>query len=202
MGLFTQDDKIQSWVQKNKNTTASNIADDAKIISNYSLPAMGAFGLYSFIAQDDKAQRTFLLSAESYVITEAFTYTLKYATGRYRPYTGHSSDTWYGTSFSGDEHMSFPSGEASGMFAMASVVASEYDNWVVSSLVYTAATLVALERVYDNDHWSSDVFIGSAMGYFIGKAVVYYHSKKKESKLSLIPLFNGKDVGLIMTYRF
>jgi hypothetical protein len=81
-------------------------------------------------------------------------------------------------------------------------VASEYDNLLVPPLAYTAATLVALERVHNNAHWSSDVLLGSAIGYFTGKAVVHSHSGKQESTLSFTPLIDGKDVGLMVTYRY
>ena len=30
VGLYTQDDKVKTWVQKNKNATTTNLADDTK----------------------------------------------------------------------------------------------------------------------------------------------------------------------------
>ncbi len=203
VGLFTQDDKIQRWVQKNKNTTTADISDDAKKISTFSLPALGGLGLYGYIANDGKAKRTFLLSAESFIVTGAFVEFLKRSTGRYRPYTGRSHDTWAGPSISGNnDKLSFPSGDASSAFALASVVASEYNNAVVPPVVYTAATLIALERVHSNAHWASDVFVGSAIGYFTGKAIVSFHSAGKENNISFAPMIDGNDVGFVITYSY
>ena len=99
-------------------------------------------------------------------------------------------------------YLSFPSGDASSAFAIASVVASEYDNIVVPALVYTTASLIALERVYNNAHWSSDVFVGSAIGYFTGKAIETSHWNASGSKLSVVPLLDAKEVGLLVTYRY
>jgi membrane-associated phospholipid phosphatase len=96
--------------------------------------------------------------------------------------------------------MSFPSGDASTAFAIASVVASEYDNMFVPPIVYGISTLVALQRVYTNAHWASDVFVASAIGYFTGKAVVASHSKK--SNLSFVPWIDGQDMGVMVTYRY
>jgi len=202
-GLYTQDDKIRIWVQKHKTRGTTHFADDASKIYTYSLPALGALGLYGYVVKDEKAKTTFLLGAESVIITSVFVQTLKRSTGRHRPSTGDSHDTWSGPTPSGhNERLSFPSGDASTAFAIASVVASEYDNVIVPPLAYTAATLVALERVHNNAHWASDVFLGSAIGYFAGKAIVRYHSGKQESTLSLTPMIDGKDVGLMVTYRF
>jgi hypothetical protein len=199
VGLYTQDDQIQSWVRKHKNDSTQRVADDIKKIAALSIPAVLGLGAYGYIASDDKAKTTFLLSTESFIITGAFVQTLKYTTGRSRPFTGDPHDTWNGWSTL-DEHHSFPSGDASSAFAIASVVASEYDNKIVPPLVYGLSTLVALERVHNDAHWSSDVFVASAMGYFIGKAVVASHSLK--NNLSFAPLIDGKDRGILISYRF
>ncbi len=203
VGLFTQDDKIQTWVQKHKNRTTSHLSDDAKQIGAYSVPAVIGLGLYGYAASDAKAKKTFLLSAESFIVTGAFVQVLKRATGRHRPYTGDSHDTWSGPSISGNnDHQSFPSGDASSAFAIASVVASEYNNWAVPPLVYTASTLIALGRVHNNGHWSSDVFVGSAIGYFTGKAIVASHRGGGESRLSLAPMMIGDNPGMGLTYTY
>jgi membrane-associated phospholipid phosphatase len=201
IGLYTQDDKIKTWVQKNKNNTTSHLDDYASPTIRYVIPVLGGFGLYGYIAEDERAKRTFLLSTESLIITGVFVQTLKHSTGRHRPYTGDPHDTWSGPTMNGS-YLSFPSGDASTAFAIASVVASEYDNIVVPTLVYTAASLIALERVYNNAHWSSDVFVGSAIGYFTGKAIVASHRNVCESNLSVVPLLDAKGVGLLVTYRY
>ena len=203
VGLYTQDDNIKNWVQKKKNTTTANLADDTKKIYLISLPAAVGLGVYGYAASDDKAKTTFLLSTESFVITGAFVQILKRTTGRHRPDTGDSHDTWSGPVLSGKgDHLSFPSGDASTAFSIATVVATEYDNWIVPPLVYGISTLVALGRVHNNAHWSSDVFVASAIGYFTGKAVVASHSGGNVNKLSIAPMLDGNDMGVLITYRY
>jgi membrane-associated phospholipid phosphatase len=199
LGLYTQDDKIKAWVQENKNATTRHLADDATNIFALSVPALVGLGAYGYIYSDEKAKTTFLLSTESFVITGVFVQVLKHTTGRHRPYTGDSHDTWSGFTTK-SSYLSFPSGDASSAFALATVVATEYDNKYVPPLVYGAATLIALERVHNNAHWSSDVFVASAIGYYTGKAVVASHTK--QSRLSLSPMIDGKDRGVLISYRF
>ncbi len=199
VGLYTQDGKIQTWVQKHKTTSTGHLADDAKKMGALSIPALVGLGAYGYIASDDKARTTFLLSTESFIISGAFVQSLKYTTGRHRPYTGDPHDTWSGFSTKDDYH-SFPSGDASSAFAIATVVATEYDNMIVPPVVYGISTLIALERVHNNAHWSSDVFAASALGYFTGKAVVASHAK--QSNLSFGPLLYGRERGVLISYRF
>lgn len=199
VGLYTQDGKVKSWVQNHKNATTQRLADDASNIYTLSVPALAVFGAYGYISSDEKAKTTFLLSTESLVISGFFVESLKYTTGRARPYTGDSHNTWYGF-MTNDEYHSFPSGDASSAFAIATVVAIEYDNMIVPLLVYGASTLIALERIHNNDHWSSDVFVGSVIGYFTSKAVVAAHSK--QNNLSFVPFIDGKDRGVLVSYRF
>ena len=203
VGLFLQDDQIQNWVQGHKNHTSGRYADDAKKIGTWSIPAIAGLGAFGYIAPNEKAKTTFLLSVESFIVTGAFVQVLKRSTGRARPYTGHNHDTWSGPSLSGNnQNLSFPSGDDSSAFAIASVVASQYDNWFVPPLVYFGATAIGLERVHNNAHWSSDVFIGGVIGYFTGKAIVASHKTGKEDRLSLAPMMDGDAKGLLVTYRY
>jgi membrane-associated phospholipid phosphatase len=168
------------------------------------LGALGVLYLYGHATDNDKAQKAVLLSIESFAITGVFVQTLKFSTHRHRPYTGDPYNTWGGPSFDNNRgHTAFPSGDASSAFAIATVIASEYDNYViVPPLAYGAATAIALGRVHDNAHWSSDVFVASAIGYFIGKAIVRLHASETKSNLTLIPVIDGKNTDLLLTYRF
>ncbi len=199
VGLYTQDEQIKTWFRKHDNATTQNLSDDAKKIGTYSVPVVVGLGAYGYIASDDKAKTTFLLSAESFVITGAFVEVLKHAAGRARPYTGDPHDTWTGFTTNGD-YQSFPSGDAASAFSIATVVATEYNNMIVPPLVYGASLLIGFERLHENAHWASDVFVGSAIAYFTGKAVVASHSHK--STLGFVPLIEGKERGVLITYKF
>ena len=66
-----------------------------------------------------------------------------------------------------------PSGHTTSIFTIATVVAYEYsDKLWVQILAYSIATMTALSRTYDNVHWSSDIFVGAAFGFAMGKLIV------------------------------
>lgn len=204
-GLYDNDAKIQKWVQDHKTTTSGNIGDDVTLVGNGALtvPIVGGMYLYGYLADDGKMRKTSLLSVESFVLTGVFVQVLKHATGRHRPDTGDGPSAWDGPRIhNSGSHMSFPSGHGSSAFSVATVIASEYDNIIVPTLAYGVATITALNRVSHNAHWSSDTLVGSAIGYFTGKAVVASHRRGKEGRLSFAPMVIDDNAGLGMTYKF
>ncbi len=91
---------------------------------------------------------------------------LKAATGRQRPLEGDGG----GHFFHGSD--SFPSGHTIESFALASVIAHEYQgNKVVVILAYGLATAVGASRFSGRQHNASDILAGGAMGWFIGRHV-------------------------------
>ena len=84
--------------------------------------------------------------------------------------TGTFSDTFFNGSKSPFRGSSFPSGHAAGAFSVATVVATRYENhkWV-PWLVYGMATAISFSRVTSNAHFTSDVFLGAAIGYTTAK---------------------------------
>ncbi len=206
IGLYTCDQEIQDWVQRERNDTSDNIARFAEPFGNglYTLPPLAAFYLYGHFFKYEKAKRTTLLTLESIAISSGiFTQIIKFTAHRHRPKTGDPYDTWDGPSFS-NSNLSFCSGHSSFAFALATTIASEYKNIVfIPPLAYGMATLTALSRVNDNYHWASDVFFGSALGYFTAKAIVGLHKSKKDINLTVIPITDGKDTALtVISYRF
>lgn len=194
-GLYVNDDKIKDWVQDHKN---------ARRVGTAALSALGALYLYGYSTENDKAQEAVLLSAESFVITGLLVQSLKFGAHRHRPYTGDPYDTWDGPSLINESgRLSFPSGDASSAFAVATVIASEYqDSIALPPLVYGAATAIALGRIHDNGHWSSDVFVGSAIGYFTGKAILASHKIGSETTFAVIPRMDRNVTGLLVSYGF
>ena len=147
-------------------------------------------------------RRTSLLAVESLAISGVFTWTVKLAAQRPRPYTGESPTSWNGPKLkTGDT--SFPSGHTTVAFSLASVIAEEYGtNPFVPPIAYGLATLTAFARIYDNKHWASDAFFGAAIGYFVGKTVVRYHTALSDTPLKILPTVSQQGFGMMAEYRF
>lgn len=109
---------------------------------------------------DEKAQETGKLAVISLAGASAVASALKFAVNRDRP-DGSSHDRF---------NSSFPSGHATGAFAMASVAGARYGSLKVP--VYLLASTVALSRVYLGRHYPSDVLAGVGIGLCAGWVVM------------------------------
>jgi membrane-associated phospholipid phosphatase len=70
---------------------------------------------------------------------------------------------------------SFPSSHSTLAWSIAAVVAGEYPSRWVQFGVYTTATGVSLMRVLGQEHFPTDVLIGGAAGWLIGRYVLKKH---------------------------
>jgi membrane-associated phospholipid phosphatase len=206
--LFLADEPLNDFTRKNQNSAGKGIASVGNTIGNPLLhfPSLGAFYLYGHMADDSKARRTSLLAFESLTITGLVTSAHKMLFNRHRPKAGDGNWAWDGPSISG-ENVSFCSGHTSSSFALATVFAEEYkDNKYVPPVAYGLATMVAMSRMYSNEHWVSDTFFGAALGYFTSKAILSYHKKNEKSalskRLSLVPEVSSRMTGMTVNYQF
>jgi membrane-associated phospholipid phosphatase len=206
--LFLVDKNVRSFAQSHQSGAASKFAVVGNDLGNplYTLPPLGAFYLYGYLADDHKARRTALLALESFALSGIMTEGLKTMVHRHRPNTGDSPTTFDGPKFS-LKNVSFSSGHTASAFSMATIFAEEYkDNPYVPPLAYGLATLTGLSRVYSNEHWSSDVFLGGAIGYFTSKALLSYHKEDKNrilgNRLMILPQVGKEMTGLSVRYNF
>ena len=130
-------------------------------------PVAAGFYASGLVTHDKKLIETGALSLEALASADVVTIGLKAAVRRERPNEGdHGGHFEKGGS-------SFPSGHSTQAWALATVLADEYGNhkWV-PYVSYGYATLVSTSRLLAQDHFSSDVFVGGAIGFFIGRYVV------------------------------
>ena len=159
--------------------TARAISNDSTKINRYrtfsnygvgSLIAAGG-GLYVWgrITHDDHKRETGVLAGEAVIDSLVVNSALKYAFRRERPYQDHGAGLFFhgGTSF--------PSDHAVVAWSAASVIAHEYPSPLVGLLAYGMATAVSASRVTGKEHFPSDVVIGSAIGWLIGREVYRRH---------------------------
>jgi membrane-associated phospholipid phosphatase len=87
---------------------------------------------------------------------------------------------------------------------MAAVFAEAYPQ-PIPLLAYTGATLISLSRIYQNEHFASDVFAGAALGFFIGKALIWRHNQADSARswnvFPFVPEARG-GLGLTVQIRF
>jgi membrane-associated phospholipid phosphatase len=141
--------------------------------------AAGALFLSSLATHNEHAREAGILSAEAFANSVPIYGALQFITGRERPNQGSGNGRfWRDNSL----NSSFPSGHAIFTWSIATVIAHEYPRPWVKWLVYGVATAVSVARYSGREHFPSDVLVGSAIGYLVGRHVFAAHCKKGLSK--------------------
>jgi hypothetical protein len=154
-----------------KNVTASNGLTGILLGTPAVLFVAGQFG------GNAHARETGILAGEALLNGLAVEQGVKLMTWRERPQVDDSK----GKFFQGDAGIdsSFPSSHSVLAWSSAAVIADEYPSRKVQFAVYTLATGVSLTRVLGQQHFPSDVLVGSALGWMVGHYVFKKHHRWK-----------------------
>ncbi|HEY4322800.1 MAG TPA: phosphatase PAP2 family protein [Mucilaginibacter sp.] len=180
---------INDNVEKNHpdfHTTAESYFQFAPIAMVYGLNLVGVAGKNRFI------DRTALLGLSTGFMGLS-TYITKVSTHRLRP---NNSD-----------HLSFPSAHTATSFMGAEFLAQEFSDKspVYTVIGYTFAFTTGIFRIYNRDHWFSDVVAGAGFGMLSTKAayLVYpyirnklTHTDKQGRKTMVMPTYQDGVPGL------
>lgn len=159
----------------------------------YGYILLSGYGFYSLAFHKYRAFRVSLLASQAAISAGLWIRLGKILSGRMRPeitYTDKefSSDHWFGpfaqfnSKYNNNRGIgsfdAFPSGHTGAAFAMATVISDEYkDEKAVPIVMYSIASLVAISRLIEHTHWTSDIFLGGLVGYLCGKQVVANEKK-------------------------
>lgn len=206
---FTQDLNIQDFFQRNRSNLTNDISKfgfEPFGSGLYSMPIIGGLYIYGVLGENTRAKKVGMLGVKAFLISGAVNYVFKQAIHRHRPYQveeelknnkimANTQYEWDGP-FSSFEYTSFPSGHTVAAFAVATIIASEYkDHSWVPVLSYTLATLTGLSRINDNKHWGSDVLIGAALGWGMGKLIY----NRNNWGLKVLPYATSNVTGMLIS---
>lgn len=198
--LSALDDEVRDIMRRNYEPGVARVAERIEVLGtvhNYGI--LVGFYAAALLFDDDRASGVAVEGvASSLVAAGVITPTLQYVIGRKRPRV--SDDPYSFQTFS--KNISFPSGHTTHAFAVASVIATEYDAFWVKAASYGLAGLVGLCRMYDDAHHLSDVTAAALIGTAVGRSVARY-GKTRRGALSLQPIvLTGGRTALGLTLRF
>lgn len=206
-GLLLLADKElnDTWRDDIRSDTLDDFLDVMENFGDSKIIIFGALGGYAMgeLIGTDRDQEAALLVAQSFVLSAGLTQGLKFAFRRDRPDDSRDDQYSFFSSDASKTNSSFPSGHATNAFSMAAVLTNVYDEsapWL-GWVLYPIAGATALARVNNERHWGSDVFLGSALGYFIGRMVVRYSPFRNKQTVSIEPISDGDLNGLRIVHK-
>ncbi len=148
-------------------------------VSNYLLGSQIAvpIGLYGvgLFKGDAHARETGILSGEALADAVIVEEPSKFLFRRERPLYDNAAGDFFTSNFGANG--SFPSSHSMLAWTLASVVGSEYPSKWVKLAAYATASGVSLTRVLGQEHFPTDVLVGSAEGWLIGHHVFKKHRR-------------------------
>lgn len=140
------------------------------------------FAIHSLITDDIGTRKIAYEIGQASIYAGVITYLLKFAIGRSRPYVNEGTTSFhpFATIFNTD-NQSLPGGHNAAAFVLSTVLSRNAKPVWLKVLAYVPAALTFVSRIYQDKHWTSDDFLGAAIGYFIATWVVDQHENKKSA---------------------
>lgn len=200
--LFSVDNKIDRFFKRNRNSSLDKLADFGSFFgSPIAVVALtGSIYSYGLLFKNDWARETAILFTSSLIAGGVIQTFSKTMAGRARPYMDLGKRNFKPFP-STDNFHSFVSGHTLVSVSTALILAKRVNNYYLKSFFYTLGGIGAWARMYQRNHFSSDVFLGAALGYATVLAAIKWQKQSlnkggKERKTSYSFSFNAHKIGL------
>lgn len=216
VSLMFADQPIREIVMRNQKYSTSIPMEFGRIYGDLYSPIVLFAGLatYSLVFEDDWTRKVAYEIGQASLYTGGLVFLLKMVIGRARPYMELGSATYYPFhSVLNQDYHSIPGGHSAAAFTISTIFARNVKPVWLKVLFYVPAGLTFVSRVYQNKHWTSDNFVGAALGYYIATWVVDKHEKPVKSDSAMTeqsfmdrvhfqPYLFGDFYGLNVSYTF
>ena len=174
VAISTDHRAMSQVVSHDANFNQANINASNALVYSFVASPVALYGFGHF-RENQHAREAGILSGEALIDGVVVEQGMKLIFWRERPAVDSARGRFFQSSAGIDS--SFPSSHTVLAWAAASVIATEYPSRWTQIFVYSAAAGVSLTRVLGQEHFPSDVLVGSAAGWLIGRYVVHRHRR-------------------------
>ena len=188
---YFSEEEVRDYLSEHHNKFKDNIfsVDKDYFVLALSAGIAGVYG-YGLFGKNTEIRKLGFQLGEATIYSTAVAAIFKFLAGRSRPYLDNGNNQFNPLTANYDQN-SFYSGHSTFYFALSTVLAEQIDNFFWDAGWYSLAALVAVSRIYNDQHWFSDVILGAAMGHFIGEFVVNNSNNSKEVSYQKTDYFLG-----------
>jgi membrane-associated phospholipid phosphatase len=167
------DPEIREWTLR---THARSLDHFARIVNPFGttqrlVPVMVLTYVSALLTGHESLANGTLNIAAAYVASDLVESALKPMIGRERPHVEGNSHRFQPFTANGDWH-SFPSAHVAHITSIAQAISMQTQSGPVTALCGSLVALVAWDRVYEDQHWTSDVTATIALSSVVSGATV------------------------------
>ncbi|MGA9363473.1 MAG: phosphatase PAP2 family protein [Bacteroidota bacterium] len=190
--LMQADQPIRDAVLKDQRYSKSVPIEFGRVWGELYMPVLlfGGFAIHSLLTDDRGTRKIGYEIGQASIYAGVITQLLKISIGRARPYVNDGSRSFHPfSSFSfKEDYQSLPGGHNTVAFVLSTVLSRNAKPVWLKGIAYLPAVLTFVSRVYQDKHWTSDDFLGAAVGYFIATWVVDHH-EQEENRIQMSSVF-------------
>ena len=174
------DERIREFAAHHQSAAVDRIAQPLDLAGRPRdiLPVLVAGALVPRIVGDAATSNAALDIGVGYAVATTTGSLLRRAIGRHRPDTAGQSLKFSPLRRLHEWH-SFPSGHVVGVMALATGISMKANRPWVTSVTYGMASMVGLQRIYNERHWASDVVAGTLFGIAVGASTVRWREHQR-----------------------
>ena len=177
----TLDPEVREWALHQQSHFLDHLAKSANALGTARtlVPAMAVtYGAAWLTGRESLANST-LKTAAAYIASDLAESALKPVFGRERPHVSGNSHRFHPFTTNGDWH-SLPSAHVAHITAIAEAISLQTDSRPVSLLCGGLVSLVAWDRVYEDQHWTSDVVATIALTNAVSRATIHWIESRRQ----------------------
>lgn len=152
------DPEAREWALHQHGRSLDHVARTVNPLGTTQLlvPAMAITYVAALLTHHDPLAAGTMNTAAGYIASDLVESVLKPVVGRERPHVEGNSHRFRPFTSSGEWH-SFPSAHVAHIASIAEAISEQTHSTSLSALCGTLVALVAWDRVYEDQHWTSDV---------------------------------------------
>ncbi|SNR26803.1 PAP2 superfamily protein [Maribacter sedimenticola] len=181
--VYLADDNTSRFIRNNREGIPQFIRDYGELYGSPENNYLATSGVYftGLITKNEKLRRTGVLLISSASSAGLLQQVLKSVVGRARPVANLGKDTFDPFNPSRNFH-SFPSGHALLAFTNAYAIGKQFKNPWIKAGIYTIGAIPGISRVWDGQHWLSDMVFAFAISIATVESIDKYLDKKYDEK--------------------
>lgn len=181
--IYLFDDNTSEFIRNQQESVPEVIREYGEFYGNPANNYLATSGVYfaGLITKNEKLRRTGVLLISSATSAGLLQQVLKSVVGRARPVAELGKDTFDPFNSSRNFH-SFPSGHALMAFTNAYAIGKQFKNPWLKAGIYTLGAVPGISRVWDGQHWLSDVALSFAISIVTVESIDRYLDKKYDQK--------------------